>query len=89
MRIGGQVPWVDGERVLQASLRLLPLLPRLVDGAAQVEDQVGEGKHLARLSAAHLRSVHLAESQIELSSEKPGSNLGVCGVVGVVLGHAR
>ena len=85
----GQVPWIDRERVLQAGLCLLPLLPRLVDGASQVEDQVGERKYLACLGAAHLCSVHLAKSQVEFSSEKPGSDLGISGVVGVVLGHAR
>ena len=89
MRIGGQVPWVDGERVLQASLRLLPLLPRLVDGAAQVEDQVGEGEDLPRLSATHLCSIHLTKSKIEFSCEQPGPDLSVGSVVWVVLGHAR
>ena len=81
--------WIDGERVLQAGLRLLPLLPSLVDGATQVEDEVGEGEDLARLRAAHLGSVHLAKSQVELSSEKPSPDLGVRGVVRVVLGDAR
>ena len=81
--------WIDGERVLQAGLRLLPLLSSLVDGATQVEDEVGEGEDLARLRAAHLGSVHLAESQVELSSEKPSPDLGVRGVVRVVLGDAR
>ena len=82
------MPWIDGERVLQASLSLLPLLPRLMDGAAQVEDQVGEGEDLPRLSATHLRSVHLTKSEIQFSSEKPGPDLSVGGIVGVVLGHA-
>ena len=81
--------WIDGERVLQAGLRLLPLLSSLVDGATQVEDEVGEGEDLARLRAAHLGSVHLAKSQVELSSEKPSPDLGVRGVVRVVLGDAR
>ena len=83
------MPWIDGERVLQASLSLLPLLPRLMDGAAQVEDQVGEGEDLSRLSATHLCSVHLTKSKIEFSCEQPGPDLGIGGVVGVVLGHAR
>ena len=85
----GQVSWIDGERVLQAGLRLLPLLSSLVDGATQVEDEVGEGEDLARLRAAHLGSVHLAKSQVKLSSEKPSPDLGVRGVVRVVLGDAR
>ena len=41
-----QVAWVDGERVLVTRLGLAPLRPRLVDGALQVEDQVGQREHL-------------------------------------------
>ena len=37
---------VDGERVLVTRLGLAPLRPRLVDGALQVEDQVGQREHL-------------------------------------------
>ena len=41
-----QVSGVDGERVLITGLGPVPLLPGLVDGALEVQDQVGEGEHL-------------------------------------------
>ena len=41
-----QVSGVDGERVLVTRLGPLPLLPGLVYGPLQIQDQVGEGEHL-------------------------------------------
>ena len=37
---------VDGERILVARLGSVPLLPGLVNGPLQIQDQVGEGEHL-------------------------------------------
>ena len=37
---------VDGERVLVTRLGRVPLLPGLMDGPLQVEDQVGQREHL-------------------------------------------
>ena len=41
-----QVSGVDGERVLVTRLGPLPLLPGLVNGPLQIQDQVGEREHL-------------------------------------------
>ena len=59
-----------------------------MDGSPQVEDQVGEGEHLSRLRAAHLRGFHLSKPEVELSREKPGADLRVRRVMRVVLRHA-
>ena len=64
-------------------------LYNLMDGSPQVKDQVGEGEHLSRLCAAHLRGFHLSKPEVELSREKPGADLRVRRVVRVVLRHAR
>ena len=59
-----------------------------MDGSPQVKDQVGEGEHLSRLCAAHLRGFHLSKPEVELSREKPGADLRVRRVMRVVLRHA-
>ena len=41
-----EVSGVDRERVLVTRLGRVPLLPGLMDGPLQVEDQVGEREHL-------------------------------------------
>ena len=41
-----EVSGVDRERVLITRLGRVPLLPGLMDGPLQVEDQVGEREHL-------------------------------------------
>ena len=53
-----QVSGVDGERVLVTRLGSVPLLPGLVNGPLQIQDQVGEREHLDRENQVKYIIIH-------------------------------